>query len=346
MTPRLLLFFTLRTMILLISISVGVPLGSQTYSQLVFEGAGIRGIAYAGVLRELEARQQLPNIRAVVGTSAGAITALMVALGYSADEVYSIIGDTRFQRFNQGGFPLVGGIVRMRNRYGWYRSKRFDHWLADIIAAKAGTPDLTFAELHGCGYKELYVTGTCLNRQSLLVFSADAYPAMRIRDAVRISMSVPFYFEAIFIDSLGRVHDKPSGRTDLDVVVDGGIIGNFPIGLFDSIAVDAAGQQVRQTNPKTLGVRIDSDEQIAYDTTSCQLAPLPINNLTDGVSAFYLLVLESLNRSTLTPDDWARTLSVSSVGIGPKVKRLSDAQKAALIRSGEQAAQRFFKNET
>lgn len=148
MTPRLPSLFTARTtgLFLVLCVSTCVPLHSQPYSQLVFEGAGIRGIAYSGVLRELEARQQLPHIRAVGGTSAGAITALMVALGYSADEAYRIIGDTRFQRFNQGGVPLVGGIVRMRNRYGWYRSKRFDRWLADIISAKAGNPDLTFAQ--------------------------------------------------------------------------------------------------------------------------------------------------------------------------------------------------------
>jgi len=51
---------------------------------LVFEGGGAKGLAFVGALQALE--RQGHTARRVIGTSAGSITALLVAAGYSADE--------------------------------------------------------------------------------------------------------------------------------------------------------------------------------------------------------------------------------------------------------------------
>jgi NTE family protein len=310
------------------------------YKNLVFEGAGIRGIAYAGVLEEFEKAGVLKNITNVGGTSAGAIIALPLALGYSAKEINQLIDLTNFNKFNDGRFLFIGGIHRMKKNYGWYRGAKFNEWLGDLIAKKTGNPDITFSELHKNGYKDLYITATCLNKQKLLVFSHQTYPNMKIKDAVRISMSIPLYFEAVFIDSRGTIITKPGKRTDLDVVVDGGIIGNFPIQLFDTYLTDAL--KTRISNPETIGIRIDSDAQIEYDNTSKELAPLEISNFNQYMEAFYILALENLNRNQLTPDDWKRTISVSSANIGPRVKRLSREQKQSLLNSGRKSALQFI----
>jgi len=310
---------------------------------LVFEGAGIRGLAYAGVLAELENQHLLQGVEKVGGTSAGAITALMASLGYTAEEMAAIISETKFQKFNDGRFIFIGGLLRMRQNYGWYRSKKFSGWLEDIIRHKTGMADITFRGLHDKGYKDLYVTATCLNRQKLYVFSYETYPDMKVKDAVRASMSVPFYFEAVFIDSTGNVYEKHNRTDNLDIVVDGGILGNFPVSLFDSVATDSLQQPQRIVNRQTLGVRIDSDAQIRNDALSKELVPLEINNLQDYVSAFYILALENLNRTQLQPADWERTISVSSVGITPRVKRLSKEQKELLVNSGRAHTAAYLK---
>src|SRR5436190_580827 len=85
----------------------------QTYENLVFEGGGIRGIAYAGSLQVLEEQTILPQIKRVAGTSAGAIAALTVSLGYTAKEIEAIINDTRIEKFNDGKYFFIGGINRM-----------------------------------------------------------------------------------------------------------------------------------------------------------------------------------------------------------------------------------------
>jgi NTE family protein len=312
------------------------------YENIVFEGAGVRGIAYSGVIHQLEREGIIKQIVKVGGTSAGAITALMVSLGYNSDEIFKIISDTKFQKFNDGEFFFVGGLSRMKHRFGWYKGDEFTKWLEEIIINKTGNRDITLKMLREKGFKDLYVTGTCLNKQRLLIFSAESYPEMKVKDAVRISMSIPLYFEAGFIDSLGKVYKKQNAKADLDVVVDGGIIGNFPIFMFDQVVKDTANKNVRVANYKTIGVRIDTDSQIKSDSLTKELVPLPIKNMGDYMTAFYILMLENLNRNTLIPEDWDRTISVSSVGIAPKIKKLSAAQKNALIASGEKHTAAFI----
>ena len=307
---------------------------SHEVRNLVFEGAGIRGIAYAGVIEELERQDLLKGVEKVGGTSAGAITAMMLSLGYSSADIANMISSTKFNKFNDGRYFFIGGLVRMNRLYGWYRGDKFTDWLSVLIAKKTGDADITFEQLSQMGYKDLYITATCLNKQKLVVFSKETYTNMRVKDAVRVSMSIPLYFSAVFVDSTGKTYSKPKAGQELDVMVDGGIIGNFPITMFDSTFTDQTGKQIRKPNLHTLGVRIDTREQIQSDATTRELIPHRIDNLNDYFSALYILIIENLNRQELTQEDWSRTISVSSVGIGPKIKRLSTEQKKALVNSG------------
>jgi NTE family protein len=309
---------------------------------LVFEGAGIRGIAYAGVIEELEKHDKLENVKKVGGTSAGAITALLVSLGYSSKEIADIISSTKFRKFNDGRFMFIGGLLRMKNLFGWYRGDRFSEWTAKIIENKTGNSEITFEELSTRGYKDLYITATCLNQQKLIILSKENYPRMKVRDAVRISMSIPLYFKAVFIDSTGTAFRKPGKRKNLDIMVDGGIVGNFPIFMFDK--TDSINKEHRIPNYKTVGVRIDSDLQIHSDTLSRELIPMEIHNFNDYVSALYIFTIENLNRNELTDDDWSRTISVSSVGISPRIMKLSNEQKEKLIKSGRDFTSGYIKN--
>jgi NTE family protein len=300
---------------------------------LVFEGAGIRGIAYCGVITELESRNMLQQIEKVGGTSAGAITALTVSLGYSSAEIKDIISRTNFKKFNDGNYFFAGGIHRTNKYFGWYRGNRFERWLEKIIVQKTGDPDITFEELHRNGFRDLYITGTCLNKQQLVLFSRETYPAMKIKDAVRISMSIPLYFEAVFIDKEGKVSKRPKRKEGLDIMVDGGFTGNFPIKIFDTLA---------QTNFSTLGFRIDSDDQIKNDSTEKQIAAMPVGNLKQYLNAFYNIVIENLNRQQLTKADWQRTVSISDGQIGPRIRKLSAGEVNILIENGRRAIKTYL----
>lgn len=300
---------------------------------LVFEGAGIRGLAYAAVIIELEARNMLQPIEKIGGTSSGAIVALTISLGYSGKEIQEIIAGTNFKKFNDGNYLFVGGINRTNKYFGWYRGTRLENWLEKIIDQKTGNANITFEELHAKGFKDLYITGTCLNKQQLIVFSYETYPKMKIKDAVRISASIPLYFEAVFINKDGKVIKHPKQKDGLDIMVDGGFTGNFPIKMFDSSAMP---------NLATLGFRIDSDEQVKSDRESKIIAPMPVDNFKQYMNAFYNMVIENLNRQQLSNEDWQRTVSISDGKIGPRIRKLSPEEINILIDNGRQAVKNYL----
>ena len=301
---------------------------------LVFEGAGIRGIAYCGAIHEMELTGMMQQVEKVAGTSSGAVVALTISLGYTGSEIQEIITGTNFKKFNDGRYFFAGGINRINKYFGWYRGNRIENWIEEIIKQKTGNADITFKELHQKGFKDLYITGTCLNKQKLIIFSHETYPKMKVKDAVRISMSIPLYFESVFIDKDGNVIQQPKkNAVDLDVMVDGGLTGNFPIRIFDSASVH---------NEATLGFRIDSDEQIKNDKESKKLAPMPVGNLKEYLNAFYNMAIENLNRQQLTFEDWQRTVSISDGKIGPRIRKLSEEDLTVLIENGRQAMKNFL----
>jgi NTE family protein len=311
----------------------------STFAQiknLVFEGAGMRGLAYAGVVEELEAQGILEGVEKVGGTSAGAITALMIALNYNSNEIQKILSDTEFQNFNDGG---LGGISRIKNEFGWYKGEEFEKWIENIIEAKTGDAGIMFNELDAGGFKDLYVVVTSLNGQKLKVLSEDNYPNMKVKDAVRASMSIPLYFRAVFVDEHGhRYNDYKDG---LDVLIDGGIMGNYPIFIFDEI-VNSNTSNLRIANAHTLGFRIDSKDQILQDSITRQIAPFEINSIQDYVSALYNFTMESANRNQLTEADWDRTVSISSEGIGPVIRKFSQQEKELLVQSGRNSIKQYL----
>ncbi len=161
---------------------------------------------------------------------------------------------------------------------------------------------------------------------------------MKVKDAIRISMSIPFFFQAVFIDSAGHVLPKKKRVGDYDIMVDGGFIANFPIQLFD--AHDLANNRV--INPQTIGFRLDSKDQLQYDRENKGLAPVEVNSAKNFIGAFYNFIMENLNRADLTPEDWARTVSIAAERVGPKIKKFSDADMETLIANGQVATQDFL----
>ena len=299
---------------------------------LAFEAAGIRGIAYCGAIQEMESKNLMKPVEKVAGTSSGAIVALLVSLGYSGEEIGKLIGGTNFKKFNDGNFLFFGGIHRMKHYFGWYRGKKLKNWLGKIVEQKTGNADITFEELHGKGFRDLYVTGTCLNQQKQVTFSYETYPNMKVRDAVRISAGIPLYFEAIFIDSAGQVFDHPIQKQGLNVMVDGGLLENFPIHIFSG----------SQDDSLTLGLRIDPDAQIKKDKETQVLAEIPVGDLKEYMLAFYTLVIENLNRPQLTKFDWERTVSISDGNVPPKIKKLTKEQIKLLIENGRVAVKKYL----
>ncbi|MGI4873765.1 MAG: patatin-like phospholipase family protein [Janthinobacterium lividum] len=320
---------------------------TPTYRNLIMKGGGIRG----GALQELDRQGILAHIERVGGTSAGAIQAALLAVGYSPDAIIDVINRTPVQRLNDGRFIFIGGGNRLLRQFGWYRGDQLTTYLCELVGRQTQRPNLTLGELHELvrqqpgRYRDLYTTGTNLTRQCSEVFSYETHPTMRVADAVRISMSIPLYFRAVLLDAQGRVvTGRPASGQAVEVLVDGGLLANYPLTMFDEPRYLPAGLPPgTRTNPETLGLRLDRPEQIAYDTLATgrqALAPYDIHDFSSYVGALYTVALENLNPTQ--PTDWPRTVSISTMGFGPKVRRISDEQKAQLVASGQAGVRAFF----
>jgi NTE family protein len=128
-------------------------------------------------------------------------------------------------------------------------------------------------------------------------------------------------------------------------MLDGGFVANFPIRIFDSTKYfNTVSANVFEPNMETIGFRIDREDQVQNDQRGNALAPMEINSLKEYFGAFYNIIIENLNRQTLTKEDWQRTVSISDGSVGPKVRKLSKEEVDVLVYNGAAGTKRYFTN--
>ncbi|NQX91479.1 MAG: patatin-like phospholipase family protein [Flavobacteriales bacterium] len=302
---------------------------------VIFEGAGIRGVSYVGAVQELETLEITDHLKGVGGTSAGAITAMLIAAGYSGEELKQVLFDLDLGEFNDGAYLFPGGINRLSKDYGWYKTDALEEMLMDLLSRKGLDPEITFLELESKSDILFRTSTTDLVGQQAMALGSHNYPNMRVVDAVLASIAIPFYFHPIVIDSKGRRLEE-AASPEHKMLVDGGILMNFPIQLFHDVDPDS----------RTLGVRVDTQDQFDQDSVNPDiLASQDIENLSEYVTAFYVLVLEKMNRQSLTQSDWDRTVRINCGNLGPRIKSMSQQQKEELVEAGREAVELYFLEE-
>jgi NTE family protein len=214
----------------------------------VFEGGGVKGIGLAGALEAFEAAGF--RWQNVAGTSAGAITAALVAADYSAREIRRVMDeDVDFARFMDptpyGRLPWVGPWLSLLFTRGMFQGDYFLATLRRLLSRKFEKEYVTFGDLilpkepgdseedYCRRYKyRLRVVVSDLTCNELLVLPQDAArlghdpDTLEVALAVRMSMSIPFFFRPVVVQD--RHADKAHW------LVDGGMLSNFPIRLFDA----------------------------------------------------------------------------------------------------------------
>ena len=316
------------------------------FRNLVFEGGGVKGIAYAGAIQVLEERGILPGITRVAGTSAGAITATLLALGAGSRDIASIVGGTDFRQFMDSSLLPTSNIWRLVKDYGWYKGDAFAAWMQGIIRQRTGHADLSFAGLRalkakGGSFRDLYMVGTDLSKQQALVFSGDDTPDLPIWYAARTSMSIPFFFQAVM--SQGAVR------------VDGGVSWNYPIDMFDyRCFLEDSKKGVKPGYPtlyeadqvynkETLGFRVDTADEIAAEKRRWNSPPEKVDDIADYIKALVGFMLDTANKTHLHDDDWHRTVFIDAAGIGATDFGLSQAQIQTLIANGVSGTTNYLK---
>ncbi|MDQ6844416.1 MAG: patatin-like phospholipase family protein [Bacteroidota bacterium] len=320
------------------------------YKNLVLEGGGVRGLAYAGALEVLEQKSILQDIENVAGSSAGAIAGLMISLGYNSVEIDSILQNLKIQQFNDGK-DIFGKIKRVKKEYGLFKGDKFEKWLGQIIAYKTGDPNTTFFDLHqrhlnNKTFKDFYCTGTNISRQQLEILSWKTWPKMQLKTAVHISGCIPFYFKPVAIDSIGNEIPIKNTLTDFNLYVDGGMLCNFPINMFDS-SLDGRNPLISENvlyNHETLGLKLEREKQVEeFEENKTAIAPYQIKNMREYTSAVMNLMMEKLNRNPANlSNEKGRTIYISYGEISGRPRKISQEEKKILHDNGFAAAVQFF----
>lgn len=305
--------------------------GNYQFKNLVFEGGGVKGIAYGGAVEVLEQLHITPQIERVAGTSAGAITAAMISLNYTAAEFTDIMLNLPFEKFEDGSD--LGGPIRLIEHYGWFKGDYFLNLMESYIEAKTGDGRATFRDLaekyRERRFKDLYVFGTDLSQQAVQEFSYRKTPDVAVADAVRISMSIPFFFEA-------RLYEQDGEN---NVYCDGGVLNNYPISTFDEQYTDTDpdfGHTMlhRTPNPATLGFHLDN-----FNGSP----PRPINSVRRFAVGVFEAILDIQNILLKTnPGDERRTVFINDLGVKTTDFQLSDEMKSDLIAQGRIATTAYL----
>ena len=190
---------------------------------LVLEGAGILGIAFIGALSALEEYNY--TINRVAGSSSGALMATLISSGYSAAELRELLYTTDFNLFNQhtklSKFYLLGRVISLIRNKGIYKNDAIKPWLNAILKKKN---KLTFKD-----NDQLTIIASDITHQKTMVIP-DCLPQygltkdeFLVSDAVTMSTAIPYYY----------VPYKLKVGNQTTTIVDGGLLSNFPIWIYD-----------------------------------------------------------------------------------------------------------------
>jgi NTE family protein len=324
----------------------------------VFEGGGVKGIAFAGAIAAAERDAGVRDWVNLAGTSAGAIVAALLVAGYDAAGLQKILSAAEYSRFadtGPGGMWLGGlfnAVFRLR---GMAPGRYFEQWMSEQLAAsplarELGKTELTFAdvkrrdlppieELAGITPEQyeraryrLHVIGSDVTTGRMLILpddlpdyeDADGKPFVKdefpIVDAVRMSMSYPFLFTPVVLRRKGRPV----------YIVDGGLLSNFPIWLFDS------------PHPKrpTWGFRLHPgasvEEGLPYRKVPRPFWAVPL------LKAMFSAATEAWDREQMEQVVSARTVSIPTHAIATTDFGLTRAEADDLYAWGLEAAHAFF----
>ena len=316
----------------------------ELFADLVFEGGGVKGIGLAGALETLEEREYMPQN--VAGTSAGAITAALLAAGYSAAELREVIVALDYRQFQDRAWedkvPLIERSLSLLLDLGLFEGDRFHAWMKEMLEAKQVRTfaDLVHPELaDDPRYRsKLQVIASDVTTHELLVLPRDAHKLgiepdeLDVALAVRMSMSIPVFFEPV------RVENSKTGRTH--VIVDGGMLSNFPVWLFDCEDGEAPewptfGLLLVEPQPQVpLGARLPAP----------RMAGSGPGAVIDYVKALAQTMMEAHDRLYVEQANFARTIPIPTLGVGTTEFDLSRERALALYDSGRWAAEKFLKD--
>jgi NTE family protein len=312
---------------------------------LVLAGGGVKGIGLAGaVVKLMEAGYRACR---VAGSSAGSIVGSIVAAAakndhLTPDDVRDLTLSIDYRKFLDPGpverVPLLGAGWAILQGTGIYQGDYAHDFIADQLRELGVT---TFGDLR-LDDDELPPE----QRYRLVVTVADVTLGQLVRlpwdyqrlygldpdeqlvaDAVRASMSIPFFFRPVSLTS-------STGRKS--TLVDGGLLSNYPIDSLDRC-------DGRKPRWPTFGVTLLPELPEHNDRVISALAPLRLFGGPSLLEDVITTILVGRDQAYLNlPWVSARTIRVDSTKVGVLDFGIKQPQIDALYHEGHDAATTFL----
>jgi NTE family protein len=308
-------------------------------TDLVLEGGGTKGVALVGAVAHLRKKYQ---IQRVAGTSVGAVVAAFVAAGWSGERLKKEMLALPFDRIPQASLLdrvwLAGPFLSWSFSRGVYKTDFIHGYVAKKLKE---SHIVTFGDLRDpdegsslpaeMRYK-LVVTATDLTTGELLHLPWD-YPKLGldpdeqpVADAVAASLAIPLFFEPRrLVDSSNRTH----------VLVDGGLLSNFPITVFDR----TDGEEPRWP---TFGVKImprlpeDGDELVPW------FGKVPHPGVRHLEAILTTAIVGHDQTALNRPCVEQRVFTIDTSAVGLVDFNMSDRTKLRAFADGQTAAKSFL----
>ncbi|PDY45664.1 patatin-like phospholipase family protein [Bacillus pseudomycoides] len=288
----------------------------------VFEGGGVRGIAHVGAICALA--KQGYECERVAGTSAGAIIAALLAAGYSCEELKIIISNVNYHQFIKKTLlekiPFVGKGLNAWAKLGIYSNDFLETWLEDLLQKKGIH---NFSDLSNP--QNLKIIASDISNGKMVIFPDDlpnygfTNQDFSIAKAVRMSSTIPFYFEPV-------KWKTPKWKQPC-YMVDGGLLSNYPIWIFDSPNI-----------PRwpTFGFHFVKNE--------IQAEPVPYEDPISMFKGLFKTMMQAHDLRHLDKESKARTIVIPTGTITSTKFQLTTEEKEWLYQSGFNATEKFLKS--
>jgi len=314
-------------------------------ADLVLSGGGVKGIGLVGAVVALMNAGY--RAQRVSGTSAGSIVGAVVAAAsmgnkLGPEEVKELALQLDYHKFTDPGaverLPVLGPSLAVLRGTGIYEGDYAHDWVRS---------QLKNLGVHTFG--DLAIDDDSLpaeQRYKLVVTVADVTTGQLVRlpwdydrvygldpddqsvaDAVRASMSIPFFFRPVTLTS-------SAGLTS--TLVDGGILSNFPIDSLDRT-------DRRRPRWPSFGVTVLPNLPEGNDKVIPALAPIRLLGPPHLLESVVTTVLVGRDQAYLS-QPWvsARTIRVDSTDAGFLDFDISDNEIEALYAKGYAAAEKFL----
>jgi NTE family protein len=286
----------------------------------VFSGGGIKGLAMIGAYKAIEEKGL--RFKRLAGTSAGAIIAGFIAAGYKSENLLQIMDEIELTDLLDkntllSSVPFVRWL-RVYWKLGLYKGDALEEWLEEKLRVRG---IYTFADL---APDTLRVIASDLSNGRLMVLPDDlekygipkeTFPVAR---AIRMSASLPYFFEPVRLKSL----------EGLSLVVDGGVLSNFPMWLFDK-------ENTKKVRP-VLGIKLSPNIQ--------ERPKNEIHNAIDMYEALFQTMKDAHDSRYISRKHATNIIFIPTEGVLTTEFELTDEKKRELAEYGYIKATEFLQS--